>query len=130
MKISRKILSYAKYACMFLCISTKPSLAISTEMLAEACKSKNTHNAGFCIGYIGGIYEGILLNADYENQLRSVKGKSIKPPPWCVPEGTQYTEMSSEYLKFLDTYPNFIDNSVYAEISVYAFFSDIYGCQK
>lgn len=121
-----------KYVFLFLFsfLNISAAEAMSTSTLAQACKDVSSFNTGFCVGYIGGIYEGILLSNEYENLTRSVQGKSTKDKSWCLPEGTEFNDMLDAFLKFLNDYPSFVSNDIDAEVAVHSFFSGVYGCRK
>lgn len=116
--------------CCLLCIflMAKPTYALETATLVEACKDRNNTNFNFCLGYIGGIYEGVRLQFDYLNMVRLAQGLPQTEKIWCMALDASYEAMVSEFLKFIDDNPQYSMDGIYAEVAVYSFFSDRFNC--
>jgi hypothetical protein len=114
--------------CFLLLFQAEPIYALQTATLVEACKNKNDKNFNFCMGYIGGMYEGVRLQFDYTNTMRLALGQSEDPHIWCAPHDSSYEIMAGEFLKFTADNPQYARNEIYAEIAVYSFFSDRFNC--
>jgi len=80
------------------------------------------------MGYIGGIYEGVILHDDYANAVRSAQGDEKEVRTWCAPSNISYEDMAAYLVEFLNHNPRYVTNRIHAEVTVYAFFSDKFSC--
>jgi hypothetical protein len=114
----------------FILTTAAPLFAMKTLILLQACEGQNQRNFGFCMGYIGGLYEGVLLKEEYDNTIRYAQGLERKEKSWCVPIDKSFEIIANEFIVFLSEHPNFVTNDIDAQVSVNAFFSDVFNCKN
>lgn len=80
------------------------------------------------MGYLGGVFEGVILDSDYEDDTRWAEGKDRLGRQWCWPQNTSYEEIAADFVQFMLDNPGYATNDIFAEVAVYSFFSDQAQC--